>query len=219
MTTLENVNGCSIDRVDKQYNRKSRKKRRCYMGSTRKKLPRTESEVLQKIADWCTDLHPKVEIQKSEYEKLIESTGEKKIIDATIIGRYKRKSRSGAKGCLIAELEFEEHKSTKYSILKDMLMITIPLRKLYYWRNDIPQYWIKVDKDGTPFMINYKHVYGNKDELDKMRKQGLWQNNDQITRIKVAEREAKNKKWPRHLIVGWEKILKELNKVIKLAGF
>ena len=183
------------------------------------KLPRTEAEVLQKIADWCTDLHPKVEVQKSEYEKLIESTGEKKIIDATIIGNYKRKRRSGAKGCLIAELEFEEHKSKKYVILKDMLMITIPLRKLPYWRNDIPQYWIKVDKDGTPFMINYRYVYENRGNLDKMHRQGKWQNNDQITRIKVAERKDKKVKWPKYVIIGWDKIFKELNRVIKLSGF
>jgi hypothetical protein len=183
------------------------------------KSPRTESEVLQKIVDWCTDLHPNVEVQKSEYEKLIESTGEKKIIDATMIGKYKRKSKSGAKGCLIAELEFEEHQAKKYSILKDMAMITVPLRKLPYWRNDIPQYWLKVDKDGTPFMINYRYISENSDNLDKMQRQGRWQNNDQIVRIKVAERKDKKSDWPKYVIIGWDKIFKELNKVLKLAGF
>ena len=189
------------------------------MPKAKVKVPRNEPEVLQKISDWCTDLHPRVEVQKSEYEKLIESTGEKKIIDATIIGKYKRKSKSGAKGCLITELEFEEHQSKKYSILNDMPMITIPLRKLPYWRNDIPQYWLKVDKDGTPFMINYRYVYENRNNLDKMFRQGKWQNNDQITRIKVADRKDKKAKWPKYVIVGWDKIFKELDKVIKLAGF
>lgn len=193
--------------------------RRNGMTKKRGSSPRSESEVLGKISDWCEDKYSRVEIQKSKYEKLIEATGEKKIIDATVIGRYKRKSRSGALGCLIAELEFEEHKSKKYSILEDMLMITIPLRKLYYWRNDIPQYWIKVDKDGTPFMINYKYVFDNRDELDKMNRQGKWQRNDQITRIKVAERPNKKADWPKYVIIGWDKIFKELNKVIRLSGF
>ena len=183
------------------------------------KTPRKESQVLKKISEWCEDKHPKVEVQKCEYEKLIEETGKKKIIDATIIGRYKRKARSGAIGCLIAELEFEEHQSKKYSILKDMPMITIPFRKLYYWRADIPQYWIKIDKDGTPFMVNYRHVIENKCELDKMPKQGKWQNDDQVIRIKVAERKDKTEDWPKHVIIGWDGIFKELNKVIKLAGF
>jgi len=183
------------------------------------KTPRKESEVLKKIVAWCEDKHPKVEVQKCEYEKLIESTGKKKIIDATIIGRYKGKSRSGAVGCLIAELEFEEHQSKRYSILEGMLMITIPLRKLDYWRQDISQYWIKIDKDGTPFMVNYRHVYENRGELDKMNKQGKWQNDDQIVRIKVAERKDKKSKWPKYIIIGWDKIFKELSKVIKLAGF
>jgi len=183
------------------------------------KNPRKESEVLEKISNWCGEKHPRVEVQKSEYEKLIEKTGEKKIIDATIIGRYKRKARSGAKGCLIAELEFEEHKAKKYSILKDMLMITIPLRKLSYWRNDIPQYYIKVDKDGTPFMINYRYVYENRDKLDKMPPKDIWKNNDQLTRIKMAERGGKKDKWPKYVITEWDNIFKELNKVIRLAGF
>lgn len=219
MPTLESVNGYDTNLVDPRFSIKSRKRRRCYMPRKKIKPPRTEGEVLQKIADWCTDLHPRVEVQKSEYEKLIESTGEKKIIDATMIGKYKRKSKTGAKGCLIAELEFEEHKAKKYSILKDMPMITIPLRKLPYWRNDIPQYWLKVDKDGTPFMINYRYVANNSDNLDKMQRQGKWQNNDQVVRIKVAERKDKKSKWPRYVIVGWDRIFKELNKVVKLAGF
>jgi len=177
-----------------------------------KTAPRKEAEVLGKIAAWCTDKHPTVEVQKCEYEKLIEETAEKKIIDATIIGRYARRSRSGAKGCLISELEFEEHKAD-YSILKGTLTkITIPLRKLFYWRNDIPQYWIKVDKDGTPFMINYRHIYDNRKQLDKMRRKGQWQNNDQITRIKAAERDSKSDDWPSYVITGWDNILKELDK-------
>jgi len=219
MPTLEGINGYDRDLIYSRCNQKSRKRRRCYMPKAKIKVPRNESEVLQKISAWCTDTHPKVEVQKSEYEKLIETTGEKKIIDATIIGKYKRKSKSGAKGCLIAELEFEEHQSQKYNILTDMPMITIPLRKLPYWRNDIPQYWLKVDKDGTPFMINYKYVYENRNNLDKMHRQGKWQNNDQITRIKVAERKDKKAKWPKYIIVGWDKIFKELNRVLKLAGF
>jgi len=189
------------------------------MPRTKEKVPRKENEVLKKVSDWCAELHPNVEVQKSEYEKLVENTGEKKIIDATIIGKYKRCSRSGAKGCLITELEFEEHQSSKYNILKDMLMITIPLRKLYYWRNDIPQYWIKVDKDGVPFMINYKYVNENRNNLDKMHPQGKWQSNDQLTRIIVAERPDKEAKWPTYVIIGWDKIFKELNKVLKLAKF
>ena len=189
------------------------------MSKTKSKICRNEEEVLQKISDWCKDSHPKVEVQRSEYEKLVEKTGEKKIIDATIIGKYVRKSRSGAKGCLIAELEFEEHKSKKYSILNDMLMITIPLRKLFYWRNDIPQYYIKIDRDGTPFMINYKHVYENRDNLDKMIPTSKWKNNDQITRIKIVERDNKSSKWPKHVIIGWDKIFKKLHGTIRLAGF
>lgn len=183
------------------------------------KKPRKESSVLKKISDWCEQTHPKAEVQKCEYEKLIEETGQKKIIDCTIIGRYKKRKSNNAIGILIAELEFEEHQNSKYSILDDMLMITIPLRKLYYWRNDIPQYWIKIDKDGTPFMINYKYVFENRCNLDKMHRQGRWQNDDQTTRIKVAERATKEDKWPKEVIIGWDGIFKELDKIIKLAAF
>ena len=183
------------------------------------KLPRTELEVLNKIVAWCKDRHPKVEVQKAEYEKLIEKTGKKKIIDATLIGQYKRRSKAGAKGCLIAELEFEEHKSKKYSILDDMTEITALLRKLDYWRNDIPQYWIKIDRDATPFMINYREIYDRRRDLDQMHRSGQWQEHDQITRIKAAVRETKESKWPKHVIIGWDEIFKELHKVVKLAGF
>lgn len=199
--------------------RKSRKRRRVYMTKKSKAVPRKEAEVLEKIVDWCSDRHPKVEVQKSEYEKLIEETGVKKIIDATMIGRYAKKSRSGAKGCLIAELEFEEHRQTKYSILKDMVKITIPLRKLYYWRNDIPQYWIKVDKDGTPFMINYKYVYENRHKKENMAPYKQYKNPDQTIRIIVAERKDKERRWQNSVIIGWENIFKELHRVVKLAGF
>ena len=213
MPTLEN--GCEINVVKKRL---SRKKRRCYMPK-KTKLPRTEEEVLNKIVDWCADRHPRVEVQKAEYEKLIEKTGKKKIIDATLIGQYKRRSRSGAKGCLIIELEFEEHKSKKYSILEGMTEITALLRKLDYWRNDIPQYWIKIDRDATPFMINYREIYDRRRDLNKMRPSGKWQEHDQITRIKAATRKTKESKWPKHVIIGWDKILKELHRVVRLAGF
>jgi len=182
------------------------------------KSPRSESEVMRKISDWCDSKHPKVEVQKSEYEKLIESTGEKKIIDTTLIGRYKRKPPSGAKGVLIAELELEEHQK-KYSILKDMVKITVPLRKLYYYRHDIPQYWLKIDADGTPFMINYRHIYENQEETDDMKPFGSFTKKDQLTRIVAAQRQNKKSGWPRYVIVGWDKVLKELNKIIKKANF
>jgi len=181
-------------------------------------LPRKELEVLEKVSEWCKDKHPQVDVQKSKYEKLIESTGEKKIIDTTLIGRYKKKSKSGAKGVLIAELEFEEHQKN-YSILKDMVKITIPLRKLYYYRNDIPQYWIKIDSDGTPFMINYRYIYENQEETVGMRPFGSFTKKDQLTRIIAAQREDKKSGWPRYVIVGWDKIFKELNKHVRKAGF
>ena len=98
-------------------------------------------------------------------------------------------------------------------------MITVPLRKLDYWRSDIPQYWVKIDNDGTPFMINYRHIYENRGELDRMPRQGKWQNDDQVVRIKAAERKSKTAKWPKYVIIGWDKVLKELNKIIRLAGF
>ena len=183
------------------------------------KQPRSEKEVLTNIVEWCEKKHPKVEVQKSEYEKLIECTGEKKIIDTTLIGRYGKKTKSGAKGCLIAELEFEEHKASTYSILNDMLKITIPLRKLYYWRNDIPQYWIKIDRDSTPFMINFRHIKENEYKVEKMPAGGKWQKNDQITRIITAERESKEDKWPDYVIIGWPAVFKELDRLIKLAKF
>ncbi len=189
------------------------------MVKKQQKVPKKEKEVLEKISDWCSDRHPRVEVQKSEFEKLIEETGEKKIIDATVIGHYKRKSKSGARGCLIAELEFEEHQGN-YSILEGRLTeITFVLRKLPYWRNDIPQYWIKIDLDGTPFMINYRHIYERKTKLGQMQRSGKWQNNDQITRIAAAERENEKSDWPKHVIIGWDKLFKELHRVILLAKF
>lgn len=183
------------------------------------KIARTETEVKKKINDWCKKTHPTVEVQGPEYAKLIEATGEKKIIDATLIGRYAKKGRQNTKGCLIAELEFEEHKASTYSILTDMVKITVPLRKLYYWRNDIPQYYIKIDRDGTPFMLNFRHIKANECNLDKMHPGGKWQKNDQITRIKAAEREDKKVAWPDYVIIGWDVIFKELSRVIKLGGF
>jgi hypothetical protein len=181
-------------------------------------VPRNEQEVMAKIDDWCKKCHPHVKVQKSEYSKLIESTGEKKVIDATIIGKYSKRARAGEHGCIISELEFEEHKAN-YSILKDMLMITIPLRKLDYWRNDIAQFWIKVDKDGTPFMINFRHIKANENNLDKMKPTGRWQKNNQITRIITAQRKSKEAAWPDYVIVGWDEILCELDRIIKLAKF
>ncbi len=210
MPTVEN--DYQIDLPKKKLQRRMK-----YM--KRRKLARKEEEVLKKISDWCEGRHPKVEVQKSEYEKLIEETGEKKIIDATIIGHYKRRSKSGAKGCLIAELEFEEHSTKKYSILKDMTEITALLRKLPYYRDDIPQYWIKVDKDGKPFMINYRKIHDNRGRLKKMAPGGMWQRPDQITRIIAAERKNKSTKWPDYVIIGWPDIFKELTRIIKLAGF
>lgn len=215
MPTLESINGYDSKIIDIK---RRKKRRRCYMPKNIK-LPRTEAEVLNKIVDWCKDRHPRVEVQKAEYEKLIEKTGKKKIIDATLIGKYKRRSRAGAKGCLIAELEFEEHRSKKYSILKDMTNITVVLRKLDYWRNDIPQYWLKIDKDGTPFMINYNEIYERRDELDQMHRTAQWRDHDQITRIIAASRETKKDKWPKYVVVGWDNIFKELHRKIKLAGF
>lgn len=183
------------------------------------KIVRTEFEVTGKIADWCKNNHPSVEIQKSEYSKLIEATGEKKVIDGSLIGRYAKKSRAGTKGCIISELEFEEHMATTYSILKDMLIITVPLRKLDYWRNDIPQFYIKIDRDGTPFMINFRHIKANENNLDKMTPRGKWQKNDQITRIVAASRESKTDVWPDYVVIGWDPIFKDLDRVIKLGGF
>jgi hypothetical protein len=52
-----------------------------------------------------------------------------------------------------------------------------------------------------------------------MHRSGKWQNHDQITRIKTAVRETKESKWPKHVIIGWDNILKELHRVVKLAGF
>ena len=182
------------------------------------KLPRSEEEVIAKIAAWCAEKHPRVEVQKSEYEKLIESTGEKKIIDTTLIGRYKRKPPSGAKGLLIAELEIEEHQK-KYSILGDMLKITVPFRKLYYYRQDITQYWLKIDADGTPFMINYRHIDEHQEETDSMPPFGNFTKKDQLTRIIAASREKKTSGWPKYVIVGWDKVFKELNKVIRSGRF
>ena len=213
MPTVEN--GYGVDVVKKRLNRK---KRRCYMPK-KKNIARTEKEVLDKIVDWCADKHPRVEVQKAEYEKLIEKTGRKRIIDVTLIGQYKRRSRSGAKGCLIAELELEEHKSKKYSILDGMTEITALLRKLDYWRNDIPQYWIKIDRDGTPFMINFREIYDRRRDLNKMNPSGQWQAHDQTTRINAAVRKTKESEWPKHVIIGWEKIFKELHRVSRLAGF
>lgn len=183
------------------------------------KIARTEMQVKKKIGDWCKKNHPSVELQKSEYSKLIESTGEKKVIDASLIGRYAKKSRAGTKGCIISELEFEEHKAPNYSILDDMLKITVPLRKLDYWRNDIPQYYIKIDRDGTPFMINFRQIKSNECNLDKMHPNGRWQKNDQITRIKAVTRGSKEDTWPESVIIGWDKVFNELDRVIKLAGF
>jgi hypothetical protein len=182
------------------------------------KKPKKENDVREKISEWCSELHPQVEIQKLEYAKLIEETGEKKVIDATVIGHYNKISRAGTKGCLISELEFEEHQGD-YSILKDMLMITIPLRKLDYWRNDIPQYYIKIDKGGIPFMVNFKQIYAHKEDKDRMRCQGKWTETKQVVRIVFARRNTKTSDWPDYVIVGWDNIFKELDKVIRLAGF
>jgi len=215
MPTLEN--GYEADFVKKI---RSRKKRRCYMPRKKlNKLPRKEEEVRNKISAWCSDSHPKVEVQGPRYEKLVEKSGKKKVIDASLIGRYKHKPPSGAEGCIIAELEFEEHKQKKYSILEDMTEITIVLRKLDYWRHDIPQYFIKIDRDGTPFMINFRYIYENRNKLVSMSPYKQYTSHEQITRIVAAERKNKDAKWPKYVIIGWEKILKELNRVVKLAGF
>ena len=203
----------NVDLVEKKYiyRRRSMQKKM--------KLPKTESAVREYITNWCMDKHPRVEVQKEKYEKLVEKTGKKKIIDTTLIGKYKRKPPSGAVGCLIMELEFEQHKQSKYSILKDLTKITIPLRKIYYYRKDIPQYWIKIDNDGTPFMINYRHIYDRREMQERMQQYGQFTKDDQLIRIIAADRDGTKEPWPRYVIVGWDKILKELNRVIRMANF
>jgi len=183
--------------------------------------PRKEDNVRKKIGEWLAEYHPSVEIQKEEYAKLIEKTGEKKMIDASLIGHYKRKvgrrRREEMKGIILAELEFEEHQAS-YSILKDQKMITALLRKLAYWRADIPQYWIKIDKDGTPFMINFRHIYENRDKLVKMGKHKQFTKPNQITRIVAAEKDEGGS-WPDYVIIGWDKLFKELDRIMRLGGF
>ena len=189
----------------------------------RKKInkPREENDVREKIGEWLDKQHPLVEIQKEEYSKLIEKTGEKKIIDATLIGYNKRKAgrrrKNEMKGTLLIELEFEEHKAN-YSILKSQSQITFVLRKLAYWRADIAQYWIKIDKNGTPFMINFRYIYKNRDKLVKMEKQGKFTKPDQLIRIIAAEKDVDGN-WPDYVITGWDDLFKELDRVIKLGGF
>lgn len=182
------------------------------------KLPRTEKEVLNAISRWCNKTHPKVKVAKEKTEKLIEGTGEKKLIDATVIGHYEKRRPAGGKICLLAELEFEEHEAS-YSILNDMTEITFLLRKLGYWRNDIAQFWIKVDKDGTPFMINFRYIKENECKLVEMGRSGRWQKKGQITRIKAAERKSKKDPWPDYVIIGWDSIYKELDRIITLGKF
>jgi len=183
--------------------------------------PRKEDNVREKISKWLAESHPTVEIQKEEYAKLIEETGEKKIIDASLIGRYKRKvgrrKKEEMKGMLLSELEFEEHQAD-YSILKDQSKITFVLRKLAYWRADIPQYWIKIDKDGTPFMINFRHIYENREKLIKMGRHKNFTKPNQLTRIIAAEKNEEGN-WPEYVIIGWDSLLKELDRIIKLGGF
>lgn len=183
--------------------------------------PRKEDNVRKKIGDWLDKHHPSVEIQKEEFAKLIEKTGEKKMIDASLIGHYKRKvgrrRKEEMKGLLISELEFEEHQAS-YSILETQKKITALLRKLPYWRADIAQYWIKIDKDGTPFMINYNYIEKNKDKLVRMEKHGQFTKTDQITRIIAAEKDI-NGNWPDYVVIGWKALFKELDRVIKLGGF
>jgi hypothetical protein len=212
MASVANGNSICIAKKKKDYWRNGKMVKM-------EKVARTEEEVLKKISDWCKEWHESVKVQKLECEKLIESTGEKKIIDATLIGEYRRKAKSGAKRCLIAELEFEEHKQKKYSILKDMTKITALLRKLDYWRNDIPQYWVKIDKEGIPFMINYKQIWENRGKLEKMEPFANFRSFKQLTRIVAAEREDKKSEWPKSVIVGWDNIFKELGRIIRLAGF
>lgn len=191
--------------------------------------PRKEDNVREKIGAWLEEHHPSVEIQKVKYGKLIESTGEIKIIDASLIGYYKKgrgrpkkASRPELKGVILAELEFEEHESRRYSILKDMCKITSLLRKLYYHRADIAQYWIKVDRDGTPFMINYnqiKKMSEDKKNWEKMRATGKFTKPDQLIRIVAARRKNKKADWPDYVIIGWEDLFKELDRLLKFGNF
>jgi len=192
--------------------------------------PRKEDNVREKIGSWLEDHHPMVEIQKVKYGKLIEATGEIKIIDASLIGRYKKKvekkKKKGEediiKGVLLAELELEEHETKKYSILKDICKITFLLRKLYYHRADIAQYWIKVDKDGTPFMINYnqiKRMSEDRKNWEKMPATGKFTRPDQLIRIVAAKRPNKKANWPDYVIVGWDDLFKELDRILKFGDF
>jgi len=191
--------------------------------------PRKEDNVREKIGVWLEDHHPAVEIQKVKYGKLIEATGEIKIIDASLIGYYKKRigrpkkgGQPGIKGVILAELEFEEHESRRYSILKDMCKITSLLRKLYYHRGDLAQYWIKVDRDGTPFMINYnqiKKMSEDKKNWEKMPATGKFTKPDQLIRIIAAKRPNKKADWPDYVIIGWDDLFKELDRLLKFGNF
>jgi hypothetical protein len=190
--------------------------------------PRKEDDVRDKISAWLHEYYKDVEIQKEKYAKLIEETGEKKIIDASLIGRYKKDKKKKEKkdlkkeekkpeGVIIAELEFEEHQAS-YSVLKDKTKITALLRKLAYWRADIPQYWIKIDKDGTPFVLNFRYIYENRNKLVRMGRYRNFTKPNQLIRIVAAEKDEEGN-WPDYVLIGWDKLFDELSRIIKLAGF
>ena len=58
--------------------------------------PRDEHSVREEVSQWCKKTHPKVEVQKKEYQKLLKRTGKKKVIDATLIGHYPKPDKWGS---------------------------------------------------------------------------------------------------------------------------
>jgi len=177
--------------------------------------PRKEPECIAHIAK-CLKRNSK------NYKKMYKISQDFQAHYVPEIGRYVRSDAyifEDANSRLypkIIFLEFEEHQKN-YSILNDPNMcphITVPSRKLHYYRPYNAQYWIKIDSDGTPICIPYWYVYKNRSNIKDIGAQGRFVRRGEKEMIIVAARD-KEGNWPDYLIIGWRSIFAEFRRILK----
>lgn len=189
----------------------------------RRRMPHNEDEVRRYIDNWLKKKFPHFTAKKETRATYVPELGEMKISDAIIKKRPKfipQRSKKFYSSAAYIYLELEEHRSEKSYCILDLDKINVPLRKIYYYNGPFTvQYWLKIDKDGTPFMISYddiNRIYkkGDIENLGKnFEKSNRFSKKDQRDMI-VAARKNKSGNWPSYVIIGWDNIFKEFSKYL-----
>ncbi|KKM60630.1 hypothetical protein LCGC14_1539950 [marine sediment metagenome] len=212
--------------LEKPYNAnivkkiRSRKKRRIYM-TNKDKAPRTEQECIIHVRKFLSRNNTKdnthFDIMKDNEIHFVAEEGKCKFSDAVIYDNCKLKVGDSwiQKPRKIIYLEFEEHKAP-YSILENAEKcpsIHVPLRKLHYYRPFNAQYWIKIDRDGTPICIPYRYIANNSGCINDIGAQGKFTSKGQRNMIMAAKRD-KDGTFPAYVLTSWRAVFKEFKRIL-----